>query len=177
MSEFYKNLKKLREEKGISLEDINKRTKINAPILKAIENGEFSDLTDTYQRLFIRAYATEIGEDPDRTIYDLEQYLDTENKKDEKPIDLRKEPIEKSEKPIEKEKIELNSNKRSAKDVRSDIIKGSILIAILIFSIYIIRLINEEEENESINDSSEYIQDSPLSKFFEESYTNEELWG
>jgi len=161
MSEFYKNLKTLREEKDISLEDINKRTKISISILKAIENGKFSELSDTYQRLFIRAYATEIGEDPDKTIYDLEQYLDTENKKDEKPIDLRKEPIEKSEKPVEKEKIELNSNKRSAKDVRSDIVKGSILIAILIFAIYIIRLINEEETNELINDTSEYIEDIP----------------
>ena len=161
MSEFYKNLKTLREEKDISLEDINKRTKINISILKAIENGKFSELSDTYQRLFIRAYATEIGADPDKTIYDLEQYLDTENKKDEKPINLRKEPIEKSEKPVEKEKMEINSNKRSAKDVRSDIVKGSILIAILIFAIYIIRLINEEETNELINDTSEYIEDIP----------------
>ena len=32
MIEFYKNLKKLREEKGISLEDINKRTKFDASI-------------------------------------------------------------------------------------------------------------------------------------------------
>ena len=62
--------------------------------------------------------------------------------------------------------------------MRSDIIKGSILIAILIFAIYIIRLINKEEANEPIpiNYSSEYIQDSPLSKFFEESYANEDLW-
>ncbi len=43
MSEFYKNLKKIRKEKGISLEDINKRTKINISILNAIENGEFSE--------------------------------------------------------------------------------------------------------------------------------------
>ena len=153
MSEFYKNLKKFREEKGISLEDINKRTKINISILNAIENGEFSELPDTYQRLFIRAYATEIGADPDKVIYDLEQYLGIEIKKEETPEETPE------------EKIDLNPNKRSAKHMRSDIIKGSILIAILIFSIYIIRLINEEETNEPIDDTSEYIQNNLLSKF------------
>ena len=45
MIEFYKNLKKLREEKGISLEDINKRTKINITILKSLENGEFAEIS------------------------------------------------------------------------------------------------------------------------------------
>ena len=90
MSEFYKNLKKFREEKGISLEDINKRTKINISILNAIENGEFSELPDTYQRLFIRAYAAEIGADPDKTIYELEQYLGLEHKKEEKPPVIKK---------------------------------------------------------------------------------------
>ena len=79
MSKFYKDLKAMREEKGISLEDINKRTKINISILKAIENGEFSDFSETYQRLFIRAYATEIGANPDKILYDLEQYLDIKN--------------------------------------------------------------------------------------------------
>ena len=85
MGEFYNKLKTLREEKGISLEDINKRTKINISILKAIENGTFSELPDTYQRLFIRAYAAEIGADPDKTIYDLEHYLGIEEKPEEKP--------------------------------------------------------------------------------------------
>ena len=65
MIEFYKNLKKLREEKGISLQDINKRTKINITILKSLENGEFAEISETYLRLFIRAYAAEIGGDPD----------------------------------------------------------------------------------------------------------------
>ena len=90
MSDLYKNLKTLREEKGISLEDINKRTKINISILNAIEDGKFSELPDTYQRLFIRAYATEIGADPDKVIYDLEQYLGIEIKKEEKAKQKKK---------------------------------------------------------------------------------------
>ena len=90
MIEFYKNLKKLREEKGISLEDINKRTKINITILKSLENGEFAEISETYLRLFIRAYAAEIGADPDKTIFDLNDYLSNKNKKDKKPENLIK---------------------------------------------------------------------------------------
>ena len=168
MIEFYKNLKKLREEKGISLEDINKRTKINITILRSLENGEFAEISETYLRLFIRAYAAEIGADPDKTIFDLDDFLSI---KDKKPENL----IKKVEKKVE-EKVNLNPNKRSAKDMRSDIIKGSVLIVILIFAIYIIRLINEEEVNQHDNDSAEYVQSSPLNSFIDKSYINENLW-
>ena len=171
MIEFYKNLKKLREEKGISLEDINKRTKINITILRSLENGEFAEISETYLRLFIRAYAAEIGADPDKTIFDLDDFLSIKDKGDQKREYLRNKVEEKVE-----EKVELNPNKRSAKDMRSDIIKGSVLIVILIFAIYIIRLINEEEINQHDNDSAEYVQSSPLNSFIDKSYINENLW-
>ena len=171
MIEFYKNLKKLREEKGISLEDINKRTKINITILRSLENGEFAEISETYLRLFIRAYAAEIGADPDKTIFDLDDFLSIKDKGDQKREYLRNKVEEKVE-----EKVGLNPNKRSAKDMRSDIIKGSVLIVILIFAIYIIRLINEEEINQHDNDSAEYVQSSPLNSFIDKSYINENLW-
>jgi len=167
MIEFYKNLKKLREEKGISLEDINKRTKINITILRSLENGEFAEISETYLRLFIRAYAAEIGADPDKTIFDLDDFLSIKDKGDQKREYLRNKV---------EEKVGLNPNKRSAKDMRSDIIKGSVLIVILIFAIYIIRLINEEEINQHDNDSAEYVQSSPLNSFIDKFYINENLW-
>ena len=83
MSDLYKNLKTLRKEKGISLEDINKRTKINISTLEAIESGDLSSLTSTYQRLFIRAYAAEIGANPEDIIKDLEKSMDLKRK----PVD------------------------------------------------------------------------------------------
>ena len=57
MSEFYKELKELRVERGIDLEEIHSRTKISVATLKAIEDGQFSQLPHTYIRLFVRAYA------------------------------------------------------------------------------------------------------------------------
>jgi len=171
MSHLYKNLKTLRKGKGISLEDINKRTKINISTLKAIESGDFSDLTSTYQRLFIRAYAAEIGANPEDIIKDLEESV----KLKRKPVDQEKDAIEESiPKPtIKKDSIEISSNNRSAKHMRKDIIMGSVLIAILIFAIYIIRSINEEKENTLIKETSEYYEDEPLSKMFTE---ENELW-
>ena len=171
MSHLYKNLKKLRKGKGISLEDINKRTKINISTLKAIESGDFSDLTSTYQRLFIRAYAAEIGANPEDIIKNLEESVELKRK----PVDQEKDAIEESiPKPtIKKDSIEISSNNRSAKHMRKDIIMGSVLIAILIFAIYIIRSINEEKENTLIKETSEYYEDDPLSKMFTE---ENELW-
>ena len=43
MNEFYKNLKALRKEQGISLDEIQERTKINKSILELIENGQFEN--------------------------------------------------------------------------------------------------------------------------------------
>jgi len=171
MSHLYKNLKTLRKGKGISLEDINKRTKINISTLKAIESGDFSDLTSTYQRLFIRAYAAEIGANPEDIIKDLEESVELKRK----PVDQEKDAIEESiPKPtIKKDSIEISSNNRSAKHMRKDIIMGSVLIAILIFAIYIIRLINEDKTNTPTKETSEYYEDEPLSKMFTEEH---ELW-
>ena len=171
MSHLYKNLKTLRKGKGISLEDINKRTKINISTLKAIESGDFSNLTSTYQRLFIRAYAAEIGANPEDIIKNLEESVELKRK----PVDQEKDAIEESiPKPtIKKDSIEISSNNRSAKHMRKDIIMGSVLIAILIFAIYIIRSINEEKENTLIKETSEYYEDDPLSKMFTE---ENELW-
>ena len=52
MAQFYKELKDLRESRGISLEEIHERTKINIPYLKAIEEGDFTILPVPYLRLF-----------------------------------------------------------------------------------------------------------------------------
>jgi len=171
MSDLYKNLKTLRKEKGISLEEINKRTKINISTLKAIESGDLSSLTSTYQRLFIRAYAAEVGANQEDIIKDLEESMELKRK----PVDREKDAIEESilKPKIKKDSIEISSNNRSAKHMRKDIIMGSVLISILIFAIYIIRSINEEKTNTLIKETSEYYEDEPLSKIFTE---RDELW-
>ena len=77
MAQFYKELKDLRESRGISLEEIHERTKINIPYLKAIEEGDFTILPIPYLRLFLRAYAEEIGGDSQRALEQLDSFLGT----------------------------------------------------------------------------------------------------
>ncbi len=57
-------LKKLRQERGISLEDIQKKTKIHLNVLRAIEGDSISDLSPIYLKGFIKIYCTSLGLDP-----------------------------------------------------------------------------------------------------------------
>ena len=161
MNEFYKNLKALRKEQGISLDEIQERTKINKSILELIENGQFEKLNSTYLRLFIRAYCNEIGKNPDGVIDDLEKFIDykslpIEKIKSDKSIS-KKSSIDKPNKVV--------NNKRTAKNIRSDIIKGSILVVIFIFAIYIIRLINDKEiKNNLEQQTNQFIENGSITK-------------
>ncbi|MBT3946583.1 MAG: hypothetical protein HOF39_00275 [Candidatus Marinimicrobia bacterium] len=144
MSEFYKELKLIRQDQEIDLEEIHNRTKINLNYLQAIEDGKFDLLPNTYMRLFIRAYATEIGANPDEAISNLEIYL---GQKTDKPARKKKEsspPKETNQSPEEVDES-VQAHSRSPKIVRSDMVKGITLVGILLFAIYIIRVINAEE--------------------------------
>ncbi|HIA79696.1 MAG TPA: DUF4115 domain-containing protein, partial [Candidatus Marinimicrobia bacterium] len=77
MAQFYKELKDLRLTKGIELEELESRTKINKKYLKAIEVGDFEILPVPYLRLFLRAYAEEIGGDSQRALEQLDSFLGT----------------------------------------------------------------------------------------------------
>ena len=74
MKNFFQEFKQHREEQEITLEDISDVTKINVRFLQALEEGNFEVLPETYIRLFLRAYAKEIGIDPDEAIEKLEIY-------------------------------------------------------------------------------------------------------
>ncbi|WP_134686273.1 helix-turn-helix domain-containing protein [Brevibacillus migulae] len=65
MSELGLVLQKAREEKGISLDDIQRITKIQRRYLEAIERGHFHLLPGHfYARAFIKSYAEAVGLDP-----------------------------------------------------------------------------------------------------------------
>ena len=75
MAQFYKELKELRVSKEISLEELETKTKINLKYLEAIESGNFDILPIPYLRLFIRAYAIEIGGDSERSLEQLDSFI------------------------------------------------------------------------------------------------------
>lgn len=65
MANFYEELRESRLARGLSIEDIASVTKINPQYLHAVESGEYEVLPEPYIVLFIKAYAKEIGIDPD----------------------------------------------------------------------------------------------------------------
>ncbi len=65
MANFYEELRESRLARGLSIEDISNVTKINPIYLHGIETGEYDLLPEPYIVLFIKAYAKEIGIDPD----------------------------------------------------------------------------------------------------------------
>jgi len=77
MKNFFQDFKEHREKQSITLKEISARTKINVRFLQAIEEGDFDVLPETYMRLFLRAYAVEIGIDPDEAIEKFELYHGT----------------------------------------------------------------------------------------------------
>lgn len=58
-------LKKIRQELGISLEDVHKKTKIHLNILKAIEGDSITNLSEVYLKSFLKIYCKFLGLNPD----------------------------------------------------------------------------------------------------------------
>jgi len=56
-------LKQLRLERGISLEQVQKKTKIHLNVLRAIEGDALSDLSPIYLKSFIKIYCNYLGLD------------------------------------------------------------------------------------------------------------------
>lgn len=65
-------LREAREKRGVSLRQIASRTRISVMSLEALERSDLARLPGgIFTRAFIRAYAQEVGLDPDRTIQDF----------------------------------------------------------------------------------------------------------
>jgi cytoskeletal protein RodZ len=70
------DLKKARENSGLTLNELFERTRIRVHYLEAIENGDFQVLpVPTYSRNFIKTYADAIGIDSGPVLQRYENYL------------------------------------------------------------------------------------------------------
>ncbi len=73
MSSLGENLRREREMRGVSLEEISEATKISIRFLQAIENEEFSKLPGgIFARSFIRTYARYLGLDEESILADYQ---------------------------------------------------------------------------------------------------------
>ena len=86
-------LKKMRMKRGITLEEVHKKTKIHVSILKAIEGDAVTGINPIYLKSFIKIYCKYLGVDPDLYIPKL---------KDKQPVSfgplVRGGPVESREK-------------------------------------------------------------------------------
>jgi cytoskeletal protein RodZ len=72
MDQLGARLKAAREARGHSLRDIAATTKISVAALEAVERNDYSRLpAGIFGRAFIRAYALEVGLDPEATVRDF----------------------------------------------------------------------------------------------------------
>jgi cytoskeletal protein RodZ len=70
--EFGKSLRVAREQHGMSLRAISDATRISMRALEALERDEISRLPGgIFSRAFVRAYAVEVGLNPDATVDDF----------------------------------------------------------------------------------------------------------
>jgi len=148
MAQFYKELKELRESRGILLDEISDRTKINIKYLTAIEAGDFQAIETPYLRLFLRAYAEEIGGDSERALSQLDSFMGTSST----PVIKPKPQQEITNPPIDPKPKKKNGFIQSDQKLRQDIIKGGFLLLIFIFIIFIFQQIFNQESNAMIQD-------------------------
>ncbi len=146
MPKFYKELKELRESRKISLDEISERTKINVKYLQDIEKGAFRDIETPYLRLFLRAYAEEIGSDSQRALEQLDSYSGTA-----KSSPIQNNVLNDNSSFVSKKTF--TSNFISNKDLRKDYIVAGVFSVIFIFSIFIFqKIFNQESKAVGGND-------------------------
>ncbi len=69
---FGPNLRRIRVQRGISLDRISETTKVSPDFWVGLERNDFSRWpSGIYARAYVRAYAFEIGVDPDATVNDF----------------------------------------------------------------------------------------------------------
>mgnify|MGYP001202530911 CR=1 FL=1 len=76
MTELGKRLREAREEKGLTLDDLQDLTKIQKRYLQGIEEGNFDIIPGKfYVRAFIKQYAEAVGLDPDELFEEYKQEI------------------------------------------------------------------------------------------------------
>lgn len=99
MADIGDKLKKARKDKGMSVEDVEKITKIQRRYLTAIENNEFDQLPgDFYVRAFIRQYADVVGLNGKELLEDFQSEVPQAKPEEyvENSIDNKSEEIKKT---------------------------------------------------------------------------------
>jgi len=154
MATFYIELKELRKSKDITLEQIHNRTKINIRYLRAIEAGDFDIMPIPYLRLFLRAYAEEIGGNAERSLEQLDSFLGTASTQVSSIGTIKDDSNEELEIPTLDQFFPNIPDKKT----RQDLIKAGILLIIFIFIIIVSQKIFKQKSSAIISDNGSFLQ-------------------
>ena len=134
---FHEDLKNYRLKQNITLEEIADRTKININTLRSFEEGDFTILPTTYVRLFLKAYAKEIGMTEEEVLRNYENEVQFAGKAE---AQARKESARRAEQPgypslnpsetAEKRVLLHNPNKPATRKI---VISGIAIVLVIIF--------------------------------------------
>ena len=175
MAPFYEELKSLREKQGIDLEEIHNRTKINLESLQAIESGQFDILPTPYIRLFIKAYAIEIGGDTNETLNQLEHHLNLMGR--ESSLESKRKRTRRSSGPSP-ESDQKHLPPKPFRSLRSTLTKILPIVIIWFFALIIFHKIYQVPENtdfseQSIVNGTNYISEEKLLSDYKLEKSNE----
>jgi cytoskeletal protein RodZ len=94
LDRFAEQLRKARLKKGVSLQQMAARTRIDFKFLEAIDNGNFSFLPELYVKAFIKQYAKSIDLDEQETIKKFEAARAGKVIEEDEPKSLLEQKIE-----------------------------------------------------------------------------------
>ena len=76
MMHILERLRQAREQQGIDLEELARRTRLRTHLLEAVEQGRWADLPrGVYARAVVRTYAQGVGMDPNRVLTEVAPLL------------------------------------------------------------------------------------------------------
>lgn len=145
MKELGARLKKIREEKGISLEDLQEMTKIRKSYLVAIEEGNESVLPgEVYLKGFLKSYAQAIGMNPQEVMADYEKLQGSD-------LEEEREALEEM----------LRNGEPRFKPFTIHLIIILAIVAIILFSIFNILRLNPGDESPTPPPATEEQEEMP----------------
>ena len=126
-------LKKIRLEKGLSLEEAQKKTKVHLNILKAIEGDTITNVNPIYLKGFLKIYCKFLGVDPEDYLVD---YKEPRREAVDTPLGKEESKLAKKSGVLRETAIKLGTFKPSKK-IKSAAV---IILGIVIFSLVLFNL-------------------------------------
>ena len=180
LDKFSDELRAVREEKNITLEQIAAKTRIDPKFLEAIDQGNFSFLPELYVKAFLKQYAKVLDLDEEETVkkYELakegKDYHQEKVKEEENNTDKKAPALIKTSPPPAKSYVD-ESTKRSSssgnEENKSKIIigVGGVLLVVTILALYFFifkdsdSIIVEETPIEDVIEQTRerYVEDEP----------------